>query len=184
MQTENTENLLIPKVHKVQVVSLTDTVQVLQMEVVLSYENLPFDCADVSEFGSFTYTSLMERTQKRSYNFLPATVLLSSKDGIDFQVGLRMDETITIQETKENCMTPESAMDAASNYLTQNVVFHVEQMELVYSQYTDGDENAVSQIDPTWKIRMYNENDQLYYAVQIDALDGSCVECYSYTKES
>ena len=163
---------------------MTDTVQVLQMEVVLSYENLPFDCADVSEFGSFTYTSLMERTQKRSYNFLPATVLLSSKDGIDFQVGLRMDETITIQETKENCMTPESAMDAASNYLTQNVVFHVEQMELVYSQYTDGDENAVSQIDPIWKIRMYNENDQLYYAVQIDALDGSCVECYSYTKES
>ena len=184
LQTEHTENLLVPKVHKVQVVSLTDTVQVLQMEVVLSYENLPFDCADVSEFGSFTYTSLMERTQKRSYNFLPATVLLSSKDGIDFQVGLRMDQTITIQETKENCMTPESAMDAASNYLTQNVVFHVEQMELVYSQYTDGDENAVSQIDPIWKIRMYNENDQLYYAVQIDALDGSCVECYSYTKES
>lgn len=186
LQAESAESPFVPKVHQVQAVSLTDAVQVLQMEIALSYENLPFDCADVSEYGMFSYSSLMERTpeQKRSYEFLPASVLLSSKDGIDFQVGLQTDRTVAVQETQETWITPEGAMDAASAYLTQNIVFQVEQMELVYSSYTVGEELAVSQMDPVWKIRMYNTNDRLYYTVHVDAFGGTCVECYSYVKES
>ena len=181
-----TSSELKPLIRNLNVVSLTDTINVYCMAVTLQYGGIPFDIADISPSAvSFESVSLASENEQKSYVNLPGTIVISDNQNIDFQIGICTDYTIEVQETAFECITPESAIQIASEYLTEGVMFEADKMELIYAPYTisSANEPIRQQVDPVWKIRLFNSNDNMYYALYIDALNGEC-NCYKYTKES
>ena len=184
---ENSTTDLLPTIKYVYAVQLTDSVCVYQMNVDMTYFNMPFDFFP-SVDGTFKYRTLEEDTETaKNYDNLSGNVVVSQQGYIDFQISVKTDREIDVQEASESCISPETALEYASDYLSENITFTVDSLELLYASYTisEADDNAEqTQVDPVWKLHAYNANDGRYYVLYVDALTGYCDNSgFSYAED-
>ena len=97
-------------------------------------------------------------------------------------------------ESRESCdgmISAETAIERMSEYLTDNLVFEVMKMELVYSEtsirlsngFYDMEGGYPTKIRPAWKFVMNNPNDNRIYVCYVDAEDGRDYRYYYYSLE-
>ncbi len=101
-------------------------------------------------------------------------MLLTEKMNVDMYCGLDIPEIEEIGDEKKDICSLDNAISILSETLTNNVVFDLKKIEMVYAgKYDDNYTKAI--LTPSWKFILYNPNDDKYYNVYIDAFDQEVV---------
>lgn len=158
------------KVTTITPIQIKDDVYFYNMSFVPTWNNIPFDSN-----GEF------EASDSNSANFFRynAQALIVNKNEVDIAHRFSPLDIENFGEPIDRMLTLEKAADFASESLTKGVMFEVRSAELVYSGAKDNETNIAS-LCPTWRFILYNENDEKFYNVYIDAVSGECSH-YSYS---
>lgn len=104
-----------------------------------------------------------------------ANAFIADSDNIDYFYNLQSWSDIKKIDNAINTIIPlKTAVQKASETLTENVEFEVRDIKFVYSLKGDTPVTATA----SWKITTYNPNDQKNYQVYVNAEDGG-VSCYT-----
>ena len=123
------------------------------------------------------------------FDYYDGKISVNSNESPDLSQGgmVRADDVNYAYETyRAQIIDKESAIDyskvvpfgnavkLAVDNMTNYVDFEVERAELIYTQDTGNSKfgEAIDKVSPKWKFLLHNPNDDRYYAVYVDALNG------------
>lgn len=140
------------------------------------YDNVPFDHvrSGMSYSSSFAYT------------FSGGNGFMLKSDDVDVVYGLHRRQEIESPSYLSEIISLSDAIQKVSKALTSNVVFDVQKIELVYTQKMAKEKDVPfdyviypRKVTPSWKMTLYNANDNLTYVCYADAKDGGNFRYYT-----
>lgn len=154
------------EVSYVNVYSIDDETYAYQMILTKSYQSVMFDstCAgSFNDYGTDDYVMLL------------AQGFVANSYDVDYADFSNRLMRVSEQKEIEKIMTAGEAVRIASEQLTDNVTFELQQMDLVYCQKEAEGSDASSpesycyDVAPSWKMYLYNANDDKTYICYVDA---------------
>ena len=139
------------------------------------YNNVPFDhMGENVSFSDFNYV------------FSGGNGFMLKSDDVDVVYSLRRLQVIESPVNIAEIISLDNALKIVSGSLTSNIQFDVQKIEFVYSEQLVTDENGSidyetlpRRVSPSWKITLYNANDDLTYVCYVDAKDGGNFRYYT-----
>ncbi len=128
-----------------------------------AWNTIPFDSRE--ETFSYEDTSLQY--------LISGEALMINKDDIDTIVDFNFPDIQEVGGAIEDICSLENAVDIMSDKLTQNVKFDLQTIEFVYRGDYSSD-YSTAYLEPSWKFIAYNQNDNLYYCIYVNAVSGEC----------
>jgi hypothetical protein len=161
------------KIIDLETLKINDEVSALDFKTTKNYKGINFDYGNEGLFGLFADTEL-EHVYVLGY----ATML--KKDVIDFMFGDLRGQTVTEVNVYDEVTSIEGMLKKISEDLSDEVIFDVNEIELVYCEYTPDSANKpyTGTAIPTWKITLFNPNDGLSYVSFVNAKDGENFRYY------
>lgn len=140
------------------------------------YDNVPFDHvrSGMSYSSSFAYT------------FSGGNGFMLKSDDVDVVYSLRRLQVVEDPSYLPEIISLNDFLRITSESLTANVTFDVQKIEFVYSEQLIKDdqgkidyETLPRKVSPSWKMTLYNANDNLTYVCYVDAKDGRNFRYYT-----
>ncbi|MCH5197034.1 MAG: hypothetical protein J1F28_09975 [Oscillospiraceae bacterium] len=156
-------------VHGVDVYNVSDDVCAFNILFTPAYKNIPL------EYGG----EYISYNNNDNYFTINGQALMIKKNDIDVALHFNPPVIEEVGEPIKELVSLESAADIVSEKLSQEVMFDVRSVEMIYRGKTDLETNTAL-LNPSWKFTLFNSNDGRFYNVYIDAVSGEC-SYYSYS---
>lgn len=141
------------------------------------YDNVPFDHI---RMGSSNPSPTYDDVSFGGYGFM------LKSDDVDVVYSLLRRQVIESPSYLSEIISLNDAIQRISKALTSNVVFDVQKIEFVYTQKMAKEKDVPfdyvvypRKVTPSWKMTLYNANDDLTYICYVNAKDGEGFRYYS-----
>ena len=165
------------RVLEVEVYKMTQDAYGYYFLTTMEYEGIYFDHMR----NGTTYTQdFSDYASVGGYAFMAAT------NDVDVISGYYRDQNVEAPKSYETIIPLDNVLKIFSKWMSDEVVFDIERIEVVYTRKPKRDENGHYDIvdpeqfiSPAWKITLYNPNNDYDFVCYIDAKDGENFRYYS-----
>ncbi|MDR0919108.1 MAG: hypothetical protein LBM93_07655 [Oscillospiraceae bacterium] len=165
------------KVVNVETLEINDEVSALNFKTTKNYKGVNFDYINEGTARGLS-------TENAPNSYILSIAIMLKKDVIDFMFGDLRGQTVEEIKQYNEILSINCALKKISENLSDEVIFDVNEIELVYCEYVSDVFNKpyAGTAKPAWKIKLYNPNDGLTYVAFIDVENGD--NFWYYTTEN
>lgn len=163
------------KVSEVFVLEIDEGVYGYHFVTTSTFDEVPFDHA-----RAYVPYSKFE------YNFSVGSGFMLESDDVDMIYSMKRLQKIESPTNIKSIVSIDEALQILSDSMTSNIEFNVRKVEFVYCLKLMYEEDGSldtktmpTQIHPSWKFTLRNDNDDLSYVCYVDAKDGGNFRFYT-----
>lgn len=153
------------KVHSVNVYEIADGIYGYNIIFSPAWNSISFE--NMGEF--FTYSGYDHNAFT-----INCQALMVKKDDIDSVINAVFPSVEEVGDQITELYSLESAADIVSKKLSNEIMFEVQSVDMIYRGGYDDEEREVALLKPTWRFILFNTNDDINYCVYVDGTNGEC----------
>jgi len=168
----------------------TANTRVLEVEVYkMTQDAYGYYFLTTMEYEGVCFDHMRDGTMHSGFNdyiSVGGNGFMAVTNDIDIINGYYRDQNVESQKSYETIVPLKNALKIFSEWMSDEVVFDIKRIEVIYTRKPKKDENGYIDIvdttlyvTPAWKITLYNPNNDYDFICYIDAKDGENFRYYS-----